>query len=363
MARILISGYYGFRNIGDEAVLGGLLAGLRAELPEAVPVVLSGDPQSTRNLHGVEAIPRMDITAIRAELRAADLFISGGGSLLQDVTSLRSPAYYLGMLALAQWAKVPTLMLAQGVGPLNHPLNRRLARFILNRLRAVTVRDAASGELLRQLGVTKPPIEVTADPSFLLEPMLSPRLAAWWEAHIPTGRPVIGVAVRPWRGDRHPALAAALAALAAHSGALILFLPMQHEVDLPVSVDMASALPESRVLDIPLTPREMIAAAGHCDFLVAMRLHALIFAVQQRVPALGLAYDPKVRDFALAAGLPAPPRWEDITAESLTPLLTAQWDTRHALRESLRESAPRLTALARRNIAVVREALGNSARD
>ena len=169
MSTILLSGYYGYNNIGDEAVLGGILAGLREELPEFTPVVLSGDPESTRRMHDVAAIPRMKLGAITAALQEAALFISGGGSLLQDVTSKRSPLYYLGVLWLAHRAGVPAMVLAQGLGPLNHPLNRLLARRILDGTRAITVRDAVSAEFLAGLGVSKPPIEVTADPSFLLQ--------------------------------------------------------------------------------------------------------------------------------------------------------------------------------------------------
>jgi polysaccharide pyruvyl transferase CsaB len=211
MKTILISGYYGFNNIGDEAVLGGMLAGFRTMLPDVHPVVLSANPEFSRQLHGVEAIPRMQVGAIRAALRGADLFISGGGSLLQDVTSVKSPLYYLGLLWLARRAGVPAMMFAQGVGPLSHPVNRLLARRELNRLRAITVRDAASAELLRRLGVSRPPVRVTADPSFLLQPDYSERLESWWTAHVPADRPVIGVALRPWRqgetAERYTAIA------------------------------------------------------------------------------------------------------------------------------------------------------------
>lgn len=358
---ILLSGYYGFNNIGDEAVLGGILAGLRAELPAVEPVVLSADPAGTQQLHGVRAVPRMQLAAIRAALREADLFASGGGSLLQDVTSARSPLYYLGVLWLAQRAGIPTMALAQGMGPLNRGMNRLLARILLNRTRAITVRDAGSAEFLQQLGVSRPPIEVTADPSFLLEPEKSERLETWWEAHIPADRPVIGIALRPWstqQTDTFGAIADALAIFAQQTGALLLFLPMQFATDSPVAEDVAHRLPaESQVLHTELSPREMLAAVGRCDLLVAMRLHALIFSAQRGVPAVGLAYDPKVRDFAPAAGLPPALPWECLTAEILTAALLHAWETRAELHDAITERAADLRARARRNIAVIAELL------
>jgi len=361
MKYVLLSGYYGFNNIGDEAVLGGILAGLHAELPEVEPVVLSGDPAFTLKLHGVSAIPRMSLRLIRERLHGASLFISGGGSLLQDVTSLQSPFYYLGMLWLAQREQVPTMMLAQGVGPLKHFLARAWTRRVLNHMKAITVRDAGSAGLLEELGVTVP-AEVTADPSFLLEPDLSERLEAWWAANIPDGRPVIGVALRQWNSpdayDRYHAISDALAEMAKRTGALLLFIPMQAGQDLHVSEEMAGWTPaESRVLNLPLTPCEMLALVGKVDFILAMRLHTLIFATHRAVPAFGLAYDPKVLDFCVSANLPTPMPWEEITAQGLIDMLQTEWAARGVLRGVLQESAARLTAKAQRNIARVREVL------
>lgn len=365
MPTVLLSGYYGYNNLGDEAVLGGILAGLRAAAPAVRPVVLSGDVAGTERLHGVEAIPRMKLGAIRAALRETDLFLSGGGSLLQDVTSFHSPLYYLGLLWLAQRAGVPTMVLAQGLGPLRHPLNRMLARTLLSRTRAITVRDDVSEAFLVTLGVTGPPIEVTADPSFLLEPDASDRLAAWWEGHVPAGRPVIGVALRRWTAanphERYHAISDALAALAARTGALLLFIPMQFAEDMHVALEVSAWTPaENRVLDLELTPREMLALVARCDLVTAMRLHALIFAAQQGVPAFGLAYDPKVRDFARAAGLPNPAAWEEIETDSLTAALQQTWDDRAALRETIIARADALRALALRNITRVAEVLGET---
>lgn len=366
MPTVLLSGYYGYNNLGDEAVLGGILAGLRRTAPDVRPVVLSGDVAGTERLHGVEAIPRMSVGAIRAALAGADLLVSGGGSLLQDVTSLKSPLYYLGVLWLAQRAGVPTMVLAQGLGPLRFPLNRLLARRILNRTRAITVRDAMSEVFLATLGVDVPPIEVTADPSFLLEPDSSERLRDWWEGHIPAGRPVIGVALRRWGAaqpyDRFHAISDALAALAEQTGALLLFIPMQYGEDYHVAKEISAWTPaENRILDLEVTPREMLALIGRCDFVAAMRLHALIFAAQQGVPAFGIAYDPKVRDFATEAGLPAPAIWEQIETEALTAALAQAWDDRDALRATITERATALRALAERNIARVVEVLGETA--
>jgi polysaccharide pyruvyl transferase CsaB len=254
------------------------------------------------------------------------------------------------------------MVLAQGVGPLRRMIVRYVTRNILNHTRAITVRDQASAALLETLGVTMPPIEVTADPSFLLEPDPSEQLENWWASHIPEGRPVIGVALRHWTSKNaaecYHAISDALAEFAQHTGALLLFIPMQAEQDRDVAEQMAGWTPaESRVLNLSLTPREMLALVGRCDFILAMRLHTLIFAVQRATPAFGLSYDPKVLDFSLAADLPTPMPWGEIATATLTEQLHQQWDTRTDQRERLVASGARLAEKARQNIVRVKEVL------
>ncbi|REJ35876.1 MAG: polysaccharide pyruvyl transferase CsaB, partial [Bacillota bacterium] len=115
--KVVISGYYGFDNAGDEAVLAAILAGLRRECPTVHPVVLSGNPARTAARHGVEAVPRLSLAAVRRALREADLFVSGGGTLLQDLTGWGSVPYYGGLMLLAHRLGVPGLAWAPGVVP------------------------------------------------------------------------------------------------------------------------------------------------------------------------------------------------------------------------------------------------------
>ena len=87
--RILISGYYGFNNAGDEAILKSIIIALRDVNPTIDIVVLSNDVEHTKKTYNVDAINRWNIFKIYSELRKSDGLISGGGSLLQDVTSSR----------------------------------------------------------------------------------------------------------------------------------------------------------------------------------------------------------------------------------------------------------------------------------
>ncbi|MEI7834026.1 MAG: polysaccharide pyruvyl transferase CsaB, partial [bacterium] len=297
---------------------------------------------------------RMNMRAISTALAETELFISGGGSLLQDVTSFRSPLYYLGLLKMALQANVPTMILAQGIGPLTNPINRYLAKAVLNKARAITVRDPGSQATLRHLGVTIPSIEVTADPSFLLPAEETPRVQRWLRLNIPHDRQVIGVALREWPGaEKFTAIAEALSIFTQETGVLPVMLPMQFSEDLAVAQRCCDEMKtECVVLDMALTPREMLYMVSKCDFILAMRLHTLIFAVLRQVPAMGLAYDPKVTDCCSFAGLADALPWGEVTTDNLLAALRDGWAKKQPA-----PNAEKLLNAAKRNFVLVREVM------
>lgn len=299
-ARIALSGYYGFRNAGDEAVLAGIVRAFATVAPGREPALtaLSGDPADTRRRHAIEAEPRFDRSAVAAVIQRSDLLISGGGSLLQDTTSLRSLLYYLWVMRLAAKSGRPYMVYAQGIGPLRRPVSRWLVRGALNGARAVTVRDADSADLLREIGVRPELIETTADPAFALDPpdhALGRALLA--RAGVPPNRPAVGLAMRRWRG-RGPTVqnhARMAIALRKRCGMDVVLAPLHLPGDLELAEEVArEAGGDVLVLRDAVEPDQMRAAIASMAGLAAMRLHGLIFGAMAGVPLVGLAYDPKV---------------------------------------------------------------------
>jgi polysaccharide pyruvyl transferase CsaB len=352
--RILISGYYGFANTGDEAILAGLLAGLRASAPTAEVTVLSADPDATTRDHAVAALPR-GIGSVRRAVREADLLISGGGGLLQDATSWRSPLYYLAVIELARRAGVPVALLAQGIGPLERGWVRDLVRRVLDHADLITVRDEASQRELAQLGV-RAPVTVTADASFLLTPapeiILSEvrRAEAWPE----NGKPVIGVTLRPtlrppteaWLG----AIAHGLDHAAQEWGATPVFISMQPPGDALVAEEVrAKMTTPARVLQAGYDPATLLGLIGSVDLLVGMRLHSLLFAARQGVPMVGLSYDPKIDAAQERFGISTLPLRE-VTTDGVAAAIRHTWTERDSLRASLRIVAAAQRAAAQSNI-------------
>ena len=350
MTRLLLSGYYGYGNAGDEAVLAGLVLGFRqsAEARRLELTALSGDPAKTEAEQGIRATDRYHLPTLLREIRRTDVFLSGGGSLLQDVTSAHGIFYYLGVVRLAQMLGKKTMFIAQGIGPLKLARSRRLVRSVANRLNAVTVRDPDSAQLLRDIGVTRPPIEVTGDPALLLEP--PPR------AERSPG--AFGVALRPWPGQDTLPDRVADACRTVLGGHRAVLLPMQPGPDRPVAEQFARSWrqglgnPNRDTLCSPERGLEpLLANIAGCELMVGMRLHALILAAAAGVPSVALSYDPKVAAFMRSCGQ-GDAVWtvgQDDT-DALVSLLTRAWSERAERAAALAAALPGLRAGARHAI-------------
>jgi polysaccharide pyruvyl transferase CsaB len=360
MKRIVISGYYGLGNLGDEAVLAGILASFRALDSSAVITVQSADPAATTALHRVDAVPRYSPRAVFRTIRQADLLLSGGGSLLQDVTSARSAAYYLAIILLAELCRTPVMLYAQGVGPIKRRVTAMQARLLLNHVRMASVRDQGSADLLRRLGMTRPPIHVTADPSFALDPAGDEECTRILsEAGVPTTKPLLGVAVRPWPvgGNWREDIANGISEAARRIGAVPLFLPMQGSSDIPLAEDIAAlANVECHVLRGPLTPTQAKGIVGQMAVVIGMRLHALMFAASQAVPSVAISYDPKVASFAGAspAHLPVLDAGA-VSPQDLADSVETVWANRNAIGSALRLKQAEWRAEALRNCTLALE--------
>ena len=380
---VLIAGYYGFGNLGDEAILASMLRDLRAlGLPLALTVV-SGQPAETAALHGVRAVAWTDIPALISAARTSALIILGGGGLFHDyfgfdptavLTSDHAGiAFYSTFPVLAALLDRPLLLYGVGVGPLFTEDGRTWTRTAFLCACRAAVRDAESHRLALALGVPPERVELAADPAFRLLPaepeQVRRRLAEAGLADLP--RPLVGVAPRPWSVGVDPdawldAVARALDTFLARHGGSALFLPFQEGSD-PSVQDARTAeqirarmarSAQTAVLTGPLAPAEMAGVIAACDLALAVRLHAVIFAAAAGVPVVGLAYDPKVRN--ILAELDLPDQALALTPDSLPALpdaLTAAWTRRAELSARLRTASARLAARAARSARLARELL------
>ncbi|MGB7086254.1 MAG: polysaccharide pyruvyl transferase CsaB [Phormidesmis sp.] len=308
--RAVLCGYYGMGNGGDEALLASLLQMLPASV---TPLVLSGNPQQTRDRFGVEAIPRKSISAVFSALRRSDAFIWGGGSLMQDASSALNPLYYGGLMLLAQRMGLKTVAWAQGIGPLNQPFSRWLTHQALAHCDRVSVRDHNSEALLNQW---KRPCLLAPDPVWGLEAV--PVKGLW---DLPAPR--VAVALRPHpqlSESRLEMIAQALANFQKATGVCLVLVPFQPVKDLAIAQFITARLEETRSGPYKIycldQPQQLKGLFRGVEMTIAMRFHALVMSAAEGCQSFAISYDPKVEVLASDLSLPG---W-DLSSSDLSSL-------------------------------------------
>ncbi|MFI7023694.1 polysaccharide pyruvyl transferase family protein [Micromonospora sp. NPDC049900] len=359
-----VLGSYGGRNLGDEAILTGLLADLREQEPNARIIVFSRNPAHTALAHpDVEAVPwegvsRTDSALVLSQL---DLLILGGGGILYDKEARR----YLRVVRVAQERGLPLLTYAVGVGPLSEMVDTGMVRETLAGATQVTVRDQESRMVLEEAGLLNP-ITVTADPAFLLEPEDFPA-DLLREEGVPAGKRLVGMSVRePGRAaerldvDGYHRLLAQIGDFLVHRiDAHVLFVPMERD-DIRHSHGVLShmtAAERGRILHGTYSPQQVLGLMRHFDLAVGMRLHFLIFAAMMGTPFLPLPYAGKVFDLAQRLGVPA---LRGVEREVEGPLLAEVdqlWDERDQRRETTAQRVAQVCEEARGTSRVTRSVL------
>ena len=329
---VVICGAYGMENAGDDAVLTAILSELR-RIEQDIPVtVLARRPKAVAKRCGTAAVHPLRVLRRMPAMSRARLFISGGGSLLQDVTSRRSLLYYLLTIRLAKKLGCAVQLYGCGVGPLRSERSRRETAAVLNACAdVITLRDGDSADFLRELGVTRPRILIAADPALSLPSAAGERERA------------AGLVLRDWPGlrERLPALAGGVRYLWSSYRREPVFFCLAPEDRAPVRALCAMLAEEG----IPASVSADVRRLGRMSLVLSMRLHGLVFALRDGAPAAGVSYDPKVTAFCREAGFPCAPL-DGLTEDGLRALIDA---AAHLDGESLSAAAELLRERERLN--------------
>ncbi len=328
---ILVCGAYGRGNAGDEAILDAIINEARETDPDAVITAMSINPRETRYFHRVRAVYTFNPFSFWRACRGATIYINGGGSLIQDVTSRRSLWFYLYTLWRAKKMKVPVLMYGCGIGPVKRAYNRRLSGRVIDKyVDCITLREDGSLEELKEMGVTKPEIVLAADPSLTLPaaPEAAVTSAMLTEGMDPAGS-YICFALRYWPGFAERRADIAAAANFAHEryGFIPVFLSINPSKDMGAAEEVAELLHcPFVILKKNLEPALQIGLMARMKAVVSMRLHGLIFAAGHGVPLVGIVYDPKVSAFLHYLGQEHFVELQDADGEKLARLISAAVD-------------------------------------
>jgi polysaccharide pyruvyl transferase CsaB len=357
--RIGISGSYGGLNLGDEAILTGIVTELRRALPAEI-TVFSRDAEDTKARHQVERVVpvrKLSRDEVLPEVRRLDLLILGGGGILFDGEA----QIFLREVMLAHEHRVPVMVYAVSAGPLRARAAQDAVREALARAEVVTVRERGARQVLEDIGVHGE-IGVTADPALLLKPEPLPADALKREG-LDSGRPLVGMSVRepgaaaPEISPQvyHQLLADVADFMVDRYDADIVFVPMEPNVQdtqqcHAVAAHMLRA-PRATVLKGAYTSGQLLTLIKRFAFMVGMRLHFLIFASLQNVPFVALPYAPKVSGFLEDLNITMPP-FQEVNAGRLIAHVDHAWDRRRQLQAKIRRALPPLKERARESNAI-----------
>jgi len=342
MYDVMISGYYGFGNSGDDAILLAIIENLRKIKNDIRIVVLSKNPKDTALNYGVDSIDRFNLFKVIGTMKKTKLFLNGGGNLIQDVTSTRSLMYYLTTIYLAKHIGLKVMLYANGIGPISRSSNRYFASKIMNLVDIITLREEASSLELKSLGVKNPEILVTSDPALGLEPISSEETEKILiKEKISADTPLIGFSIRKWGGyDVYSHIIAQAADYMEETyNVKSVFIPLHFPSDLAVAEDIASKMKNTPFIIRKMYEAEVILGImKKLDLVLGMRLHALIYSVSLSVPVIGLIYDPKVQGFLEYVKQPSAGNVSDLDLENLKKLIDEVWSNRSEIAQQLEEN-------------------------
>ena len=345
--RVVLAGYYGLGNLGDELLLHVVLEQLKSR-PQIEPCVLSGNPEQTHKRYGVRAANRASPPSIVRALWGARALLFGGGGLLQDTTSARSLSYYLGLMRLAKWLGVPVLLWGQGLGPLSDRGQQHVANTLKN-VAYVGVRDPASATLLKRR-------HIEADhqgPDLALS--LSPTSPPASQGAVS----LLGLSLAPPQAAHRKAvlrrLTSALEWVRTQHDLTPIFLACNQH-DLAFGMDLAQRVPLT-VLPLNLdSPQNQVSLFSGLKVVWGSRLHALVLSTLAGVPYAALGYDPKIQHFVTQVNGHIPydlPHWplESVDEKTLVQATDMLLGGGHDYESQLRQAAIVLRDEARATLA------------
>ena len=356
-----MSGYYGFGNSGDDALLFAITDSLQKYMKDVRVCVLSARAKKMRGVYGVDCVARFNPFAVCRALKNAKMLISGGGSLMQDITSSKSLLYYTSVMRYAAWCGDKVYVYANGIGPLREKNYARAAK-ALKTADAITLRDPASLAELEKIGADSGKARVTADPVLLVEGTPREALTTLFaENGLPKDGRFFGISVREWQTN-DPDFVRKIAEIADYAaekyGLLPLFLPMRYPNDLAISEQIASRCStKAYVLNKAVGVKDMIGLVGCSEAVLGMRLHTLIYASGASVPVIGIVYDKKVSAFLDYIGEKRRVDTENIHVAAAKRDLDEIMEHPEEIRAFLAGQKARLAALAEQNAALAAELL------
>ena len=244
-------------------------------------------------------------------LENTDMIIIGGGQLLQD--NLLDFPYKLFLLSrLAQAKQIPIHIVGVGVGKRWSNIGRKWVQSVLNQAISVSVRDEESRKNLQD-NFQIQPIYLSADPAFWAKE------AYGLEGILASSQIGVGILnpvdlnlsrskrfVQPTQQTISYWLS--LCREIMNNGSIVELFTNGNYLDEQIA-DHVLAQASSRSLALtksarPMQPRDLACQISHYRVILAARLHANLLAAVYGIPAIGIAWEPKVTQLYTRLGNP-----------------------------------------------------------
>lgn len=357
MEKIVLIGGYGFDDMGDESQLTASLINLKKFIPDAKFLALSDHPEHTLKHHKVETDYSINYYLIRRphlsriekllkldryiwvdfflrsiillfnahrlrkskkpvflsedgkkfleNLKDANLLFNVGGGNLNSKWRLGGLYSRCLTYIICRNFRIPIILSGQSIGPIYGWFDKHLAKFALNTVNVITLREKLSRRVLEQIGVTKPLIKVTADDSTSLPPIDQKKLKALFskekisEHHLLVGMNMIelGILSREKMNKAKKLLAEISDYLISKYNARIIFVPMQYIVSADDRVAASEVLQlmkhkdRAHIISSKYDDQTLKSIISRMDLAVGLRYHFIVFAVNSQVPSIGIYLD------------------------------------------------------------------------
>lgn len=281
---VLVCGYYGYGNAGDETLLSVITEELRRREPSVRICALSADPEQTKMYNMIDAVYRFDMKAVSEKMKEAKLFLFGGGNLLQDKTSTHSLLYYTHILRMAKRNGMKIMIYANGIGPLRNEKNVLRVRDAVGMADSISLRDRDSFALVKSFDPSKA-IRLTFDPAILADGIEVETIKEKYFV----------VAPKQTVPNNAENLVALIEFLRKNYEMKPVIVSMYDEEDIDYAKKIASRV--NGELKFPKSAEAFISLFAHAELLISSRLHGLVYATAASCPMMGYSDDGKISSY------------------------------------------------------------------
>ncbi len=289
---ILVSGYIGFNNFGDEAIFYALSTHLKS-LGFNVSV-LCNNKNHVKKTYQVKTYNFKKPMQILKALFSCDILISGGGSLLQNKTSNFSLFYYLFIILAAKLLFKKVIIFSQGFEPIKGFWPRLITKTILKTVDFITVRDQKSADYLKTLKINS---TLTSDPVYsLLQDM-----------EIKKNKSGLIVQLRNFKGIDKNFISNLAQSIAKFNKEKIGVFSFQDEFDKKICLDFIQELKKNNIEAEFISNKtidETFEILNNAKFVLSTRLHGLIAASALKSNVFALKYDEKIQTLVDELNIP-----------------------------------------------------------